>query len=66
MSQYFHAVYHASISHTFATPLTHKFPMSCYSLATDLSHTVHDMTHQKRGNSEENLWEECGKLLQML
>jgi len=31
-----------------------------------LSHTVHDMNHQKRGNREENLWEKCEKLLQML
>jgi predicted HD phosphohydrolase len=60
ISQYFHAVYHASISHTFAASII--FPC----LATDLSHTVHDMNHQKRGNSEENLWEKCGKLLQML
>jgi hypothetical protein len=35
-------------------------------LATDLLHTVHYMNHQKRGNGEENLWQKCGKLLQML
>jgi hypothetical protein len=62
MSQYFHAVYHASLTHTFATPLTHNFPCR----ATDLSHTVHHMNHRKCGNSEENLWEKCEKLLQML
>jgi hypothetical protein len=62
MSQYIHVIYHAYLAHTFATPLTIIFP--CFD--TDLSHTVDDMNHQKRGNSEENLWEKCGKRLQML
>jgi hypothetical protein len=34
--------------------------------ATDLSCTIHFMDHQKCGNSEENLWQKCEKLLQML
>jgi hypothetical protein len=56
MSQYFHAVYHASISHTFATPLTHSFPMSCYRFVTYSPWYESSKAWQQWGKSMGKMW----------
>jgi len=56
MSQYFHAVYHASITHTFATPLTHNFPMSYYRFVTYSTWSESSKAWQQWGRSIEKMW----------
>ncbi len=56
MSQYFHAVYHASKSHTFVTPLTHNFPMSCYRFVTYSPWHESSKVRQQWGKSMGKMW----------
>jgi hypothetical protein len=56
MSQYFHALYHASITHTFATPLTHNFPMSCYRFVTYSPWYESSKAWQQWGKSIGKMW----------
>jgi hypothetical protein len=49
-------VYHASISHTFATPLTHNLPMSCYRFVTYNPLYESSKAWQQWGKSMEKMW----------
>jgi hypothetical protein len=54
--QYLHTVYHTFITHTFATPLTHNFPMSCYRFVTYSPWYESSKAWQQGGKSMGKMW----------
>jgi hypothetical protein len=56
ISQYFHAVYHAYLSRTFAASLTHNFPMSCYRFVTYSPWYESSKAWQQWGKSMGKMW----------